>query len=92
MVTPYSRSMRAMVSPWCVTTRNRVAVSRAMSASRAQRRSTLASSSGASTSSSTQTGAGLQRNTAKTRLSAVSACSPPESRDSAASRLPGGCA
>ena len=63
-----------------------------MPSSRSHSRSTLASSSGASTSSSTQTGAGWQRNTAKISESAVSACSPPESKDSAESFLPGGSA
>src|SRR6185437_3045462 len=57
-----------------------------------QKRSTLASSSGASTSSSTQIGAGLVRKTAKSKASAVSACSPPESSDMICSRLPGGLA
>jgi hypothetical protein len=63
-----------------------------MSVSSVQKRSTLASSSGASTSSRTQSGAGLQRKTAKMRLSAVSACSPPESSDRLASYFPGGWA
>ena len=67
-------------------------VSRTISSSKLQNRSTLASSSGASTSSSTQIGAGLQRNTAKISDSAVSACSPPDSSDSVASFLPGGLA
>jgi cation transporter-like permease len=69
---------------------NRVPVSRTMSDSNMQNRSTLMSSSGASTSSSTHTGAGLQRNTAKISDNAVSACSPPDSSDSVASFLPGG--
>ena len=65
IVTPYSRSIRAIVNGWCVTTKNRVPVSRTISSSKLQNRSTFASSSGASTSSSTEIGAGLQRNTAK---------------------------
>ena len=63
-----------------------------MASSRSQKRSTLASSSGASTSSRTHKGAGLVRNRAKINATAVSACSPPESRVSEVSFLPGGCA
>jgi MFS family permease len=80
IVTPNSRSIRAMVMALWVMIRNRVSVRRVISSSRSQNRTTLASSSGASTSSSTQIGAGLARNTAKISASAVSVCSPPDSR------------
>ena len=78
IVTPKSRSIRAIVTAWCVMMRKRVSVRRVISSSRSQKRVTFASSSGASTSSSTQIGAGLARKTAKIRASAVSVCSPPE--------------
>ena len=70
--------------------RNRVSARRVISSSRSQNRVTLASSNGASTSSSTQIGAGLARNTAKISASAVSVCSPPDSRTACDSFLPGG--
>ena len=89
IVTPNSRSMRAMVIGLWVMMMKRVSVDFPISSSRSQKRSTLWSSSGASTSSSTQIGAGLVRNTAKISASAVSACSPPESSDSVAGFLPG---
>src|SRR5918911_1607233 len=72
-----------VIGLWVMMTK-RVSVLRVISSSRSQKRSTLWSSSGASTSSSTQIGAGLVRNTAKMRASAVSACSPPDKSDSVA--------
>ena len=90
MVTPNSRSIRAIVTAWWVMIKNRVSVRRVISSSRSQNRVTLASSKGASTSSSTQIGAGLAKNTPKISASAVKVCSPPDNRLSVASFLPGG--
>ncbi|MOA64757.1 hypothetical protein D3C78_1909140 [compost metagenome] len=78
MVTPTSCSAISMVRRLWLMYRNCVCA--AICFTRSQKRLVLASSSGASTSSSMQNGAGLRLNSENTRLIAVSAFSPPDSR------------
>ena len=60
------------------------------SSSKEQNLVTLASSNGASTSSKTQMGEGLTKKTAKTKDSAVKACSPPDNKVIDCNLFPGG--